>query len=161
MPLLKYFGAMGPLLTALLLLVSHLLEPPRPANSRPVVAIDEVKPPQPRTTDGTAGRIVDVTRAAPGAEARSAAAPPPVAVADRPEVPIAETASTSTQLATELWAAGGSDQKSLERAGSKGKAARARPRERNVVAGWGRDAYASYARERAWSSAAQGTLGPH
>jgi hypothetical protein len=177
MPLLAYFGTIGALLTALLVFVNFLLQPPGSKKSQAAVAAAEAKLPQPRPTNRIAEYTAGVTRVAPSAEPRYGP-PPAVPAADVQDSALEQATSIPLQPAPEQQSStSGPERKSLQRPKAKVKSAKARSRARNAHAGWSPDGrrpayydpayfgrgYNAYARERSsWPfSTAQGTLGPH
>jgi hypothetical protein len=173
MPLLAYFGTIGSLLMALLLLAGFLLEPP-PTSPKPGSAGAETNLPRPKITSRVGQYAAADARTAPAREPRHETSPP--AAPQTAEL----TAWNSAQPATEQQAGAGGERNSFKAA--KRKAVQVRTRVRNPGDAGRQDAawrqygrqptnaarayssygYNSYARERpSWQSWAEGTLGPH
>jgi hypothetical protein len=163
MPLVAYFGAIGALLTAILLLTNVLLESGH-NSSRSVFAPVETNLPKPRISASTAQHTVGVTRIAPSEDIQDgrvySAAP---AAADR-----AEPQQRPSESDVE--------RRSLKKAKPDSKVTKTRSRSRHADAGWRRkrptysnvtprsygSGFYSYARETPASSfPTRDSLGPH
>ena len=158
MPLLSYFGTMGALLTALLLLANFLLQP-QPGGAKPAAAGVETNLPKP----GIASRVADRTvgQAPTLVSAVTQSEPRPVVPA--PETSgLEQTAGSSMQPPSDRPSSGDM----LERAKTEARSRSVRNRDATTRRGrnptYDSRAYSSYARDMPrLRVSAEGTLGPH
>lgn len=161
MPLLSYFGTVGAVLLALLLLANFLLEPRRDG-SAPASSFSEKNLPKPRIASRVARTTVGESRPLPSAEARFE--PPRAVPVSEPGEPAEQMAWNEVQRApTGRSSADDRQRKSFKRAKTTAELSR-RHRKKPTYASpvYSTSAYYSYARAiPRLRYSAEGTLGAH